>query len=165
MTERKLSARSLLDETAIHESGHAVVARALGVSVAQLTIAPEADTLGSVDFTATGADWIARAVESGIVMCAGREAARVLLAQAHNCGDDWDRERLAAIVDRLIAASPKTDKRKFRSRLLATMRSRARTLVREHSATIERVAHALLRQGHLSGAELDALIATQEGGL
>jgi hypothetical protein len=161
---------SLRNRIAIHESGHGVVARALCCIVTEITIerswrsSYHAYFDGFSDYTPATHDWLEREVITGIVSAAGAEAERHLLAQTPE-GSGVDQAELAGIVDRLVQVSPKPDKRQFRSQLLSTIRSRARVLVREHAATIEVVARALLQRQRLTGDELDQLMAGGEGTL
>jgi hypothetical protein len=153
--------------SAIHEAGHAVIGRRLGLTCNMATIVSSADE-GYAGY-ATCADplliaghWENREryreislVFRGriLMMMAGAESEHVILGGCDGC-DDTDREQidLMASDDHCIFDAEQWARREPR------MRAMARMLVRRHRGSIERVAGALFDRKTLSGDEIDALI-------
>jgi hypothetical protein len=132
-------------EIAIHESGHAVISRVVGLVSGYATISDGNPRSYCRD------DWGIRTVLTAL---AGRAAALELMgfASDEGCSAD-DRKALA-----LIEADG------FRERFFAfdvrreSLLADARALIRKHRSAVERVALALLERETLSGAEIDKLM-------
>src|ERR1700722_13727258 len=139
--------------TAIHEAGHAVVALAVGVPLAEATIVPEGDFLGHV-FAPSGARYwqdgddgcLRELVEADcIVSLAGGVAERLLLPapfDRRGCSSDYRNVREWL--------------RKWELCRGAIMR-RTERLVRRHAEAIERVAEALIAHRRLPGEDVVTL--------
>jgi cell division protease FtsH len=170
--------------TAIHEAGHAVVGRLLGLDVESVSIVKEAGSIGrtTIDRTAqtsfTASDIEVRA----IVGLAGRAADEVLTGQADagSISDLFNVTRLIAAshaafgfgatlvtraslddVMRLVAADPMLaiavddDMQRYLER--------ARNLVRRHEAAIRALAEELVSKLVLGPADVDAAIDAYGG--
>lgn len=153
--------------TAIHESGHAVVARSLGFHGVRASIKPGEDTLGrifhdsrsrrieSVQGTVCDIPGFAEDIQNEIVVCFAGYAAEVRLApeseQHAKLGSADDNLQAAKLLEDL--ADP--DETPFRDQ--------ARNMVTEHWRAIVLVALELDRWTTLSEDELDCLIELTEG--
>ncbi len=128
--------------TAIHEAGHAVIGRKLGLLCGQASVDQDDDSAGhsiNVDPYVTLEHWWAcglhyrefRSVIVGriLVLMAGAEAESVILGQCEG-GDLDDRHNIARTLDDIGAAE-------------ARLRQTTRALVRRHRSTIEQVASRL----------------------
>lgn len=154
--------------TAIHEAGHAVIARVLGMACGQATVKPDCD-LGEAghaiihDQWATWGQWedrrkyreIHTVVQGRIISSmAGAEAEREILGYcAGGDGDDRDQiEMMASSSDSGIEpeAWPRWELR---------MRRQCRRLVRKHRSKIIRVAAALECETTLLAKQIDELVA------
>jgi ATP-dependent Zn protease len=151
-------------QTAIHEAGHAVIARVLTLDCGGATIKPDHDSAAHAitnDPWACIFAWEQRgkvrnnqdAVWHARIMSfmAGAEAEVVLLGSAQ--GDDGeDRYQIDLMADQL-------DNIELADwiRLEARLRALTRALIRRHRKRIERVAEALLAKGSLSGKAIDEL--------
>ena len=155
-------------ETAVHEAGHAVVARALGIRAGETTILPSTDQfLGHSDFDDPRFCWRiddsnreADANNFAIALYAGAEAERLLLSKNEEFGDSIDRQiaiNCLAWAGSVRGASLVGDK--WFDRHEANLRKKAAGLISRHRADIERLATALLERETLSGEEVDALLA------
>jgi hypothetical protein len=167
--------------TAIHEAGHAVIARVLGLSSGEANIIPneQEDVAGCAtvyDGWKTANEWdqqvfeqrkrgvvprkvrLARSAFRGliIVKMAGAEAESELLGDCAG-GDGYDREEIELIVHFDEAELSYDLWRRHEPR----MRRQARRLVRKHRDKIERVAAALVRRKILTGPEIDRLMVSQ----
>ena len=153
---------------AVHEAGHAIVGRALGLSCGKVTIEPE--DMWRVVWSASGQ---LEQVRDGVLEAhaeiwrrwyperdasrqeldhayvtmslAGAEAERVIFGNIEpdcNAGD-------LRITNRVIGDNPA---------LLAKLRKKARSLVRKNRSDIERVAKSLLHRGTLFSMQVDRLL-------
>jgi ATP-dependent Zn protease len=133
-------------EIAVHEAGHSVVARPLGVRSGRATMCDH--------------DGVARAyfsdregVMSVMAILAGRAATQVILG----CADDHGCSIDAAKALRLLLADG------FRSSWYARyvrnyLLDDTRLLIREHRSAVEAVANALLERETLTAGEIDRLM-------
>jgi hypothetical protein len=148
--------RAQLMSTAIHEAGHAVVGRRLGLGGGAATIAPDhVDATFGHAVTAyelaegrrwrgEGAVWRAR-----IIACmAGGEAEKILLGIEPN-GDGRDRKEIEFMAEFLSG----TDWEQLELRL----RRMARMLVRRHEVRIRRAANVLRALRTVDAQMLDTL--------
>jgi ATP-dependent Zn protease len=150
--------------TAIHEAGHAVIGRVLGMTCGPATIVPDTNGAGhsiTRDPWLTYGEWEARGKYRGdqigsimlgrvLTMMAGAEAERVLIGRCRG-GDGQDRYDIACIVD---SSDFKFSVDAFWDRIEPRLRVYTRALVRRHRAAIERVAAALQERGTLSSEEI-----------
>jgi hypothetical protein len=134
--------RRLLLEVAIHESGHSVIARVLGLKADRATLC---------DF-----DGVARSYfeDNVIAVLAGRAASLELLGYASDYGCSCD----DATAMRLLTAEGCFTPLLKRELMYARKLRQARKLIRAHWATVERVAQELLARETLSGEEIDRLM-------
>ncbi len=151
--------------TAIHEAGHAVIGRRLGMVCGYVTIKPEGDSAGhaiSSDQYATWGAWEDQgrfrdliSVSRGriIALMAGAEAEAECLGACAG-GDGEDRNQIDLTFDSEFAHLGQAGVVLYE----AGLRAQTRTLVRRHKAAIERVAAELLKRETLTGAEVDGLI-------
>jgi ATP-dependent Zn protease len=159
-----------LRHIAVHEAGHAVIARVLTLSAGSVTIKPEyarrAGELSSAGHAITdepnaciyqwarrgkvrdakNAMWFGRIV----AFMAGAEAEIVILGSTMG-GDGDDRYQIDLMADEV-----ECDPDQWR-RIEARLRAMTQTLVRRHRDKIERVADALLAKKTLSAATIDKL--------
>jgi ATP-dependent Zn protease len=149
--------------TAIHEAGHAVIARVLTLVAGSATIKIDHDSVGH---SVTHDPWAAiyewekrgRVREPGavwhariIAFMAGAEAERELLGSALP-GDGDDRHQIELMAEELCRDEISWEK------LEPRLRTMTRMLVRRHRTRIDRVADALFAKTTLSGEELDRLV-------
>jgi ATP-dependent Zn protease len=151
--------------TAIHEAGHAVIARVLDLACGGATIVPDATSAGhaiTADPITIVSSWIDRGIWRGdmegaamrgrcISCMAGAEAEEVCLGVCHG-GDGNDRYQIDLMLDSFLPAD--ADVPRYAKRL----RSMTRWLVRRHRPAIERVANLLLERGQLEPAEINHAI-------
>ncbi len=150
--------------TAIHEAGHAVIGRVLGLPCGEATVTPN-ESESEAGYAITADPWAilwtwehrgkfrqARSAFCGKILgtMAGTEAERELLGQCAG-GDSDDRHQIAMMADS-EGWGDRWDRYEPR------MRRQTRRLVRKHRDKIERVAQALLERGVLEAHEIDALI-------
>jgi ATP-dependent Zn protease len=156
--------------TAVHEAGHAVIGRLLGLICGDVTIVR--DTAGGTEGYATCADpWLTQGIwdkceryryrevilRSRIVTyAAGREAEEEILGTCRG-GDGDDQTQIAYMLDSLGIADEALAGNEVR------LRKRARALVRRHRAVIEGVAEQLLSRGALRSDEIDAIVNETSG--
>lgn len=152
--------------TAIHEAGHAVIGRVLGLLCGCATIIPneskaEAGYSICADPWATLSAWEkrekfrdARSAFCGRILAymAGAESERELLGQCP-VGDGDDRYQIA-----MMAESCDSGLSNHWEQYEPRMRRQTRRLVRKHRDKIERIARALLERETLEAHEIDALI-------
>ena len=154
--------------TAVHEAGHAVVGRGLGLLCGQATCVPDVDE-GEAGHAITANPWeiwaawkrqeryrpFESVVRRRIMMAmAGREAEIEILGLATLDGDGDDRHWIGCMMDELLgmandAAWDRTE---------ARLRRATRAMVRRHRAKIVAVAEALFARGTLTGDEIDTLV-------
>jgi hypothetical protein len=164
--------------TAIHEAGHAVIGRVLGMICGRATIVPD-EAEGEAGHAITGTPYLVQAawekqyfaqLERGlpppkyrdvgpifhgqIITCmAGAEAENALLGRC-NLGDAGDRYEIEKLADTRWAFASGEEWARAEPR----MRRQARRLVRKHRDKIERVAKALLQRKSLTPDEVDQLM-------
>jgi hypothetical protein len=154
--------------TAIHEAGHAVIARVLTLACGHASIHADEDSSGhaiTYDPYRILREWEYRGKIRGnnavwhgriIALMAGAEAEREILGH-HKGGDGThggigtDRYEIALMAEEIV------DSDQFWQRLEPRLRAITRSLVRRHRGRVERVAEALLQKGRLSSKELDDL--------
>jgi hypothetical protein len=127
---------------ALHESGHAVVARALALRCGAATVA---DDHGRANYQDTTDDSIANIVAT----MSGSAAEYVLIGDIAD-GHVADQQAVASLCARRDMTQAQLDK----------LWSTACTLVRANENAIRCVAQALLQHGELSGAQIDALLTS-----
>jgi ATP-dependent Zn protease len=145
--------------TAVHEAGHAVIGRVLGLSCGGISIVPSYRRMTAgfsvCDIERSRADWDFRGrfrwrslLRARIMMLqAGREAEVVLLGRCSG-GDGDDLREIAVTMGEAEVDWAKVDRLQgFTSRL-----------VERHRRAIEAVAAALLEHERLSIPHLDALV-------
>jgi ATP-dependent Zn protease len=149
--------------TAIHEAGHAVIARVLTLMCGGASVVPDYDE-GEAGHSITEEPWSCedqwekRGKVRGpdavwyaatITLMAGAEAEVVLLGSTQG-GDAFDRSEIERMAEPLSGESW--------SRIELRLRAMTRMLVRRHRVLVERVAAALLERKTLSGEELNRLV-------
>lgn len=149
--------------TAIHEAGHAVIGRVLGMVCGHATIAPDADSAGHhfiADPWMTYEQWdsagkyrdLTSVLRGRIVaFMAGVVAERELLGR--DSGGDGDDQRQIAWMSEELPGS-KVQQLKQVSRLQKS----AVHLVRRHEATIREVANALMEEETLPATKIDDIV-------
>jgi hypothetical protein len=148
--------RAQLMSTAIHEAGHAVIGRRLGLGGGAATIAPDHvdDTFGHTIVAyelAEGRRWRSEAAvrRARIIACmAGGEAERILLGVEPN-GDGRDRKEIEFMAEFLSGVDWEP--------LELRLRRMARMLVRRHQVRIARTASVLRALRTVDARALDAL--------
>ena len=144
---------------AIHEAGHAVIGRVLGIECGGATIEQDTDSAGHGIIYDPHRIWYAweqvgryrdfSTVMRGRVMTfmAGREAEKECLGRAYG-GDGDDRRQIAFMLDDLYRpeSAARWEKR---------LRRHTRGLVRRHRNRIEQVAAVLLANGTVTKDQLD----------
>jgi ATP-dependent Zn protease len=151
--------------TAIHEAGHAVIGRMLGMVCGQVTIIPNLseETAGVAithDQWVTFGAWEKRdkyrdvsSVVRGRIMTlmAGAEAEVVCIGRCRG-GDTDDRFQVALMMEEIRI--PNDDIVRYARRL----RAKTRALVQRHRHKIEHVAKALTERRTISGKNVDRLL-------
>ena len=132
-------------EVAVHEAGHACVARLRGGRSGRATLCDHDG--GARAYFSDG-----EGIMSVMAILAGRAAAEVILGRADDYGCSID----DATAKRLFLADGSRERfyPGFRQGLL----KQARALIRQHRAEVVAVANALLERETLSGAEIDQLM-------
>jgi ATP-dependent Zn protease len=135
-------------EVAYHEAGHSVLARVLGLRAGRATLR---DRDGRAKSYFCPGDCI----DGVLAVLGGRAASEELLGYADEfgCSTD-DRAALELLMASGIIEREPWYAKVVRRQLLA----QARDLIRKHRGAVERVAHALLDRGTLSGWEIDQII-------
>ncbi len=155
-----------INHVAIHEAGHAVIGRRLGLGCGPVTIKPdENEGAAGICFTEdpydTQVTWWERdryrkfgtvLLGRALMQMAGAEAEAECLGHCEG-GDDDDRYRIACILDDIGPAEAEAFHR-FEARL----RQWTRTLVRRHRPAIEKVAAELIARETLTRRKVDRLI-------
>ncbi|MBR1149336.1 hypothetical protein [Bradyrhizobium sp. JYMT SZCCT0428] len=151
-----------LRHTAIHEAGHAVIGRALGLKCGGASIVRDGQFAGFADIedpdeSGILSGWRARGRYRkpnlpwrGFILAkmAGAEAEAVLLGLSKG-GDADDRYRIEEMLDNADLTFDQWDRREPR------MRATTRRLIRYHEAAIKSVAAALLIYEALSAENID----------
>lgn len=152
-------------QTAIHEAGHAVVGRALGVTCGDVSIDAEGDdhlghsVMDDPRFSWERGDGAKRPIADAfcIALYAGAEAERIILGTA-DVGEGVDCERATACMAWAgVRGASFVDDEAF-DRNEARLRQRARQEIMRRRATIERVAAALVERRRLTNDQVTALI-------
>jgi cell division protease FtsH len=162
MNDRKL-------ETAVHEAGHAVIARVLGIPAGEVTIRPTQDhSLGHSVFNDPRFDWRrgdgskASAANAFVVaLFAGAEAERILL-ESQVVGDGVDQERATACLawaGAVRGASFVGDE--YFDRHETKLRKKSVELVLKYRPQIKLLADALMERETLTGEEVGALLSLE----
>jgi hypothetical protein len=135
-------------EVAIHESGHSVVARVLGLSAGRATLCDH-DGVARAYFSNGGG------IASVLAILAGRAATEVLL----RCADDYGCSGDDAKALELLMAGGFIEREPRYARIVRRQcLDDAKCLIRKHRAAVERVAGNLLLNGTLSAGEIDRLM-------
>lgn len=157
--------------TAVHEAGHAVIGRVLGLLCGAATIVSN-ETKGEAGHAIVDKQWVTweawqkrgkfrelHSVARGgiLALMAGAEAEIELLGRCAG-GDGDDRIRIQIIAESADGADLSDEQW---TRCEPRMRAKTRNLVRRHRAKIERVATALQERDTLQPDEIAALIADQ----
>jgi hypothetical protein len=151
---------------AVHEAGHAVIGRVLGLACGEATIEPSTDSenLGYAVISNPLQHW-----ERGegprrplaeafcISLYAGAEAERLIVG-SNPVGDGTDCERGTAAMNAVGVRGASYVADDAYDRYEARLRGRATGLVRQYRRAIERVADALL-SGPLTNEKLTQLIS------
>ena len=161
--------------TAIHEAGHVVIGRVLGMVCGYVTIEADEELAGHhivADPLEVMQAWDRREhyrdpskVFNGRMMTlmAGALAEIEFFGECVEGGDGADQSEVALMAEDDYARIPKItgDWNTDRDRQIERLRARAAGLVRRHRQPIERVADALLAKRRLSEEEVDALLASR----
>ena len=137
--------RRILTEVAVHEAGHSVIARVLGLPAGTATLCDH-DGVARSYFRDDGS------IANVLAVLAGRAASMELLGRACDYGCSID----DAFALRLLEAQGREPwyAKIVRRQVLADTRA----LIRRHRAAVERVARALLERETLTAAEIDKLM-------
>lgn len=156
------------EHTAVHEAGHAVIGRVLGVPCGHATILADEDSAGH-SLAAPPQETLERwwhnlgryyreeasAFHARIMTyMAGAEAERVLLG-ACNRVDENDLGEIAWMAN---SAGYDTFSGAW-TRRKGQLRRQTIRLLRKHQATVRSVAEALMEKGFLTSEEIDALVS------
>lgn len=153
--------------TPVHEAGHAVISRVLGLVSGSVTIQPnvaegEAGHAITFDRWQTIDAWeergkyrdISSAVRAQIIaVMAGAEAEFIILGRTAT-GDSDDRYHIALMADSSDSGFTPATWAVYEPRL----RRQAQRLVRKHRNRIQRVANALVERETLQATEVDVLV-------
>lgn len=131
-----------LRSVSIHEAGHIVTARALGVPCNEAAIISDAD-----GYSTSGA----AAPEQKLMVCLGGP-----LAEMRACGAVTD----SAVGGDLKMIATYARRCGVNDRHIEALRHKVRTLLFQHWDKVEAVAAALAKHGTLSGADIDFLVRT-----
>jgi ATP-dependent Zn protease len=141
-------------EIALHEAGHAVISRVVGLIGGRATVVPHG--------TAGGRAWYRDddGVKLILAALAGRAATEVILGRADEFGCSTD----DAEVWRLLTTSPYIEREGwYAKQIRRELLCECRRLCRQHRAAIEAVAHELLAREMLSGWQIDQIVAQASG--
>lgn len=152
--------------TAIHEAGHAVISRVLGLPCGEVTIESDDDQeLGYAAVDDPGRDWQRGdgprrpLIEASCVgLYAGAEAERIIVGNTV-AGDGPDCSKATSLISIVGVRGAVFVGDDVWERYEARLRSRSVALVKKHRWQIERVAHALTEQGTLTDEQVNELIA------
>ena len=150
---------------AVHEAGHIVIARCLGLPIYDVTIVESGDLLGAASFDNPVYDWRrgdgSKAVAANnfaVAAYAGLEAeGAVCGSRSTNDLDDRIKAQECMAWGGAVRGATFSGDEHF-DRAEARLRAKAVKLVREHRHAIERVATALLEMKTLTASAVDALI-------
>ncbi len=159
-----------VEAVALHEAGHAVVARLLGIEVDSVTTVSQG-IAGGVTRTAVPSSFPNRAeIEDYVTMLlAGRAADVVLGSKGAHAGAAMDLSAAVTLLTRAHSewglfgslAPAAVDAHELLGKVeqhLQRLLDRARRLVQSHRKAVKLLARTLVEQRLLSGAEVDALI-------
>jgi hypothetical protein len=146
---------------AIHESGHAIVALALGCDFGALTIRPSEGRGGLTWLhvrTSRDAEAHRTHARNGIVVCcAGVEAERHLVPRLVRAGsDDADRDLIAMLLERACDAGDPPHA------IVALCQKQAAVLVRRYATRIQHCAQYLVANETLRASDVRMLWALHE---
>jgi ATP-dependent Zn protease len=151
-------------QTAIHEAGHAAIARVLGISAGEASIIPTDDVLGYALFSNPTTQWRRGdgpkrppAEAYCIALYAGREAESVI-AENGLVGDGGDIAQADYAMTWVGVPNARFVGDEEYDRYEQRLRAKARCLVLSHRCCIEAVAAELMASRKLSGDEIDAII-------
>lgn len=163
--------------TAIHEAGHAVIGRALGIVCGHVTIEADEESSGHsiiADPWEILDQWWGRGpkvpgtrphgtMESALraramSFMAGREAEVEIIGECQG-GDGDDRYQAELMLEQLDIPDQREPGDGALERYEARLRKRCLALVRRHRLKIERVATVPMSRRALSAEEIDALIS------
>jgi hypothetical protein len=156
--------------TAIHEAGHAVIARVLRLRCGEVTIEPNEDE-GYAGYSHIGDPWgtvddweragryrdhdVEQAYRGYILSTMAGEEAEIEILGSAQTGTESDRRWIE------IAAAGEAFSHDEWPRYEPRMRRQTRRLVRKHRDPIRRVALALLKHRRLDGPAIDGAICTK----
>lgn len=150
---------------AVHEAGHAVIARILGLACGDVTIRTDGDD--ELGYTVVRnplktwhrGDGQRRPLAEAHCMSlyAGAEAERVILGAA-DVGDSADRSKATSCLSEIGVPGARYISDDIWQRYEARLRRKARDLVSRHWDKIERVAQELQKHKTLSAERVDALL-------
>jgi ATP-dependent Zn protease len=136
---------------AIHECGHAVIARVLGIQVNKVTLVPSPGGEGHCLWI------IATKTEDNIAVCLAGMLAEVLLLDARlPNGEDFNTDRFAPdrrLVERFLERIPASD-----ARTLWEIMERTQALVLDNKRSILKMSRVLLREKQLDAAAILAFL-------
>lgn len=160
---------------AIHEAGHAVIGRVLGLRCGATTIVADHETAGHSiiedpmeTFQEWENDFRKQVFEGGepnyrnlstayigsiIAKMAGAEAEVVIIGHCEG-GDGNDRREISKMFDSGYTEIPPERWMRYEAR----MRHQTRRLIRRHRAKIEQIAEALLSRKTLQPEEIDEIV-------
>ena len=150
---------------AIHEAGHAVIGRMLGLPCGDVTTEPSDDQeLGHAVVGDPIRDWCRGdgprrpLVEASCVsLYAGAEAERIIVGSA-DVGDGPDCSKATSLISIIGLRGAAFVGDDVWERYEARLRRKAATLVTKHTEQIERVARALMEHGKLTDEQVNELI-------
>jgi cell division protease FtsH len=151
--------------TAVHEAGHAVIGRILGLPCGGATIESSNDgELGHADVDDPIREWrrgdgSRRPLieKSCVCLYAGAEAERIVNGTAY-VGDGPDCSKATSLISIIGVRGAAFVNDDVWDRYEAKLRSRSGILVAKHGTQIERIAEALMKQGALTSQQIDALM-------
>ena len=164
---------------AIHETGHAVVAAALGLAVSRISTIDAGDTEGATWVETRSRFPTAAEIDTTLTTMFGGRVADEILGKGANVGAAVDLERATTLAaaarlafglrdDLLHRGDPKELRRALAEdpKLAAAVEAdlkrcleRASTIVRKHQETVEEIVGRLIQRRLLDGPELGALLA------
>jgi ATP-dependent Zn protease len=150
--------------TAIHEAGHAVIGRVLGLECGKVTIVPDFREMTSGVATADG-QWktceawekrgkyrdIASVYRGRIIMLMAGAEAEIVCTGRCGGGDTHDRREIGLTMEEVAIPN---DPKRYERRL----RAKTRALIRRHRRKVEHLAKTLLEHRTISGRKVDRLL-------
>ena len=153
--------KTRLRGTAVHEVGHAIIGRVLGMTCGHVTIEADHNSAGhsiTADPYAIQGHWEERgkfrnmtSVFHGriLTLMAGAEAETEIIGKCTGGRDGDDRYQIALMLEHAQREDDAFEQR---------LRRMARMLVRRHRPLIERLARDLMKAGKLSADQADAIM-------